>query len=158
MVQGPWGKDGAHRETPGASIAVAWSERLSIYFITVSRIMHVCLHTATCLNTPLMRLLTSGFLTLVPVFWCATLSRQWMGEDRCLAVFLCVFAGLTRKWKEMDLLCPCLFPYTQVNYTTVTGKRWKKLLEPPHYLKIPNKILNKDVSSGYMCKISDRIR
>lgn len=34
----------------------------------------------------------------------------------------------------------------------------KKMLDAPHYLNIPNKMLNKDVSSGYMCKISDQIR
>lgn len=62
-------------------------------------IKQVCLHTATCLNTPLMRLLTLGFQLgfFVHVFWCDTLLMQRLREDRCLCVFLC---GCGSDWKN----------------------------------------------------------
>ena len=79
--------------------------------LSVSWIKQVCLHTATCLRTPLMRLLTLGFRLcwFVYVFWCDTLLMLRMREDRCLCVFLC---GCGSDWKNetVDLFeMQCLF-------------------------------------------------
>lgn len=48
--------------------------------------------------------------------------------------------------------------YSSKLYDSDWKEMTKKMLDPPHYLNIPNKVLDKDVSSGYMCKISDQIR
>lgn len=115
-----WLDPSCFMSAPG-TLSLVISLVLSVFWIK-----QVCLHTATCLNAPLMRLLTLGFRLcfFVCVFWCDTLLMLWMREDRCLCVFLC---GCGSDWKNetVDLKCyACLLLYTQWiqgNYTTVSG-------------------------------------
>lgn len=130
-------KDGAHTHTCQHKYALAhpfmWidlscfmsaARTLSLVIslvLSVFWIMQVCLHTATCLNTCLMRLLTLGFQQRVCmcvcgfsvlVFWCDSLLMLWMREDRCLYVDV----GMVKKKNERQIYLKCyvcLLSYTQ---------------------------------------------